>query len=86
MSFEKGARLISTALNGIIATRRLAFAVLARQILSSRAVPRRSQHAIDLVLERVVGRRLGARVHLEVLCDRFDVAAQRIEGSTGLYL
>src|SRR5262249_18613273 len=40
-----------------------------------------SQHTVDLVLERVVGGRLGFCVELEVLRDRFRVLAQCLDQS-----
>jgi hypothetical protein len=38
-----------------------------------------AKDAVDLVLERVAGRGRGVGVHLEVLRDRADVVAERIE-------
>ena len=45
-------------------------------------VVRGPQHAVDLVLERVVRRRLGPGVDLQIPCDRFDLVAQRVEQGT----
>ncbi len=46
------------------------------------SVPSRAQHAGDLVVKRVARRRLGPRINLEVLRDRLDIRAQRLEQRT----
>ena len=45
-------------------------------------VPRGPQHAVDLVVERVVRRRLGPRVDLEILGHGFDLVVERVQKRT----